>query len=331
MAQSTQRSLITGNVIRMSFALVCLFFFSCAAESSSSPMLGPINPINDVWATNDDVLENASDTAEAFTDDTHVDNADAQSTSASIDTASPGDLIDPTNAKEQLKLAAPSAFRLSNLWISAPPLCVALGDADDCVNMEALANDAITASFALTDDPLDLIGVLTASEEDGASHLHFGESECEREDGNILNCTLPEVATDFGPLSLSKDSNCWPSKEDYKSDPAWMAKAPCFSTHEKEAHFNILGFEILVEEMQVLGSLNLNEEAVHVPTGQIIGFLSKEVTDLVVIEMEGQNMLEQISLSDLLHSKAMVMHTSGKMGWNVVLSFDAETVPLNSN
>lgn len=314
------------------WALLCLGFTGCAADESAAQFSNTHDLLESPWDAGSVVEDLSSDDAtgtENLGEDTEAFQAsDAQDSADMGPVEQDADLA--PEALNMLKLESPSAFRVSNLWISAPPLCASLNEGDDCVNMEAMANTALTASLIDTVDPLDLVGVLTASGDADASHLNFGESECTRSGGTIVSCEVNETPTDFGPVLLSEEQNCWPSKEDYKSDSAWMAEAPCFFTQEKTASLNILGFEVTMQEMQILGHLKYNDGEVAVPTGQIIAFLPEDVAALVTMELENQSMVDEISLADLLHSKAMVMHSSGQMGWNVVISFDAEKVPLQS-
>jgi hypothetical protein len=330
MANSTSRLKANVDTFITCFAVVCLGFSGCTSDNSSSNFSGnppPMPPHSDAASGSED---HAPFDTSGTLEDPGVSDVDNLIEGLDEGSKEQDEALLPESLNA-LYLNSPVVFRVSNLWISAPPLCVSLNEDDDCVNMEAMANAALTASLIDQENPLDLLGILTASgDEEEASHLQFGEAECLRSDGAILSCEINDSTTDFGPVLHSEENNCWPSKEDYKSDSAWMAAAPCFFTQEKVASLNILDTKVTVQEMQVLGHLKEEDGEHTVPAGQIIAFLPEDVANLVVMDLETQSIVDQISLADLLHSKAMVMHSSGQMGWNVVLSFDAEKVPLST-
>ena len=327
MLNSTSRSTSLGRDFTTLLAVICLLTIGCTAEQSAPSLNQNPDPLAPQWDAS--ASQDQSGALDAGFGVEDLGESDAGTSPTEIDEGTFEDTEESTpESIEWLNLEQPTAFRISSLWVSAPPLCISLSEDHGCVNMEALANAALTASLLDPLAPLDIVGILTTPEEGGPANLEFGQANCQRENGLIKSCSIKADQTDYGPVYHSEEKNCWPTKEDYKSDSAWMAPAPCFYTDEKAASLHILGNDLSVHEMQLLGHIKDSDEGAAVTTGQIISFLPEEVATNVVMTMENPNMVEEISLADLLHSKAMVMHSSGQMGWNVVLSFDAEKVPI---
>jgi len=234
---------------------------------------------------------------------------------------------DTTTAPSSMSFGA---FRISNLSIASPTLCMTYWNDEDCVNMQASVNAVLNSSLSGEAEPVDMVGVIQASSMGSCSlSLWFETTTCERSDGQIVLCSLDDAEPEFQEVLISESGVCEPENPGYKQDSSVMQVGPCFGTETGSTKLQLFGTEVELSEAQILGTMVDEDGMMKIQDGTIIGFLSEEdaaAIPLNIATFTGEEQL--VTLADLLHEKARAMLDDSLYGWHVVFNFSAEQVPV---